>query len=1109
MKIRMKKIIKRKSFSIITMFILFFVGILPHASAQSAPDLYNSDPINKELSGTVVNCIFLDSSGFLWFGTQIGLYQYNGYSLKPQSFNTNLSNRFMSNFITSLCEDKDKNIWIGTFGGGLIKFNPQTAEYTNFDSSSKKPNNLSDNFIRALYRDDDGNIWIGTQNKGLDCLDPVSGLFTHYENRTDSAESISSNTITSICKDKAGALWIGTTEGLNKFDSQLGKFLRFEKQTGVYSSRQDNNISKLYLDKTNVLWIITSDGRLNKFDTASGEFMNSGPQELEGIKVTTVGEDNLGTLWVGTYGKGVRMLNKDNGKFTTSGFDAPQNMFLGNYRVVSLQADHSGNLWIGTEGNGIDRINTNLNFISNNNNLNPDLSFSDDVILSIYKDHSGVIWLGTARGGINRFDTKNNRVSYFKNDPKNSGSISSNAVSSIYEDSQGVLWFGTIDGTLNRFEPVSGKFVRYKINNLENPNIMDNGIMRMQESKDGMLWACAANGGLVRLNRSTGQVTQFTSNPRDPYSISSNHVMSIAEDESGLLWIGTFGGGLNKLDSATNQFSHYGINEPGSLTQAFNYNVNAIVNDHDILWLATDRGLYKFDKNSGTSVFVADPQEAANTIIFGLLKDGKDNLWLSTAKGLIRYNIQADKFKKYDFNGGLQRNQYIPGAYYKSSDDEMFFGGNNGFLSFYADKIMDNNHKPPVVITDFKVFDKSIKLTDTGQVSLTYKDNYISFEFAALDYANPLKNQYAYKLEGFDTDWQYSGSRNYASYTNLNGGDYVLKIKASNNDGLWNEQGAQIKLSIAPPFWKTTWFSMMAFIFMTSSIIALIKIRTRSIKLKNVALESMVLERTKELDRANAQLRQADEMKSNFISMVSHEIRTPLGAILGFAELISDKIERIVLPNLDLNDKKVQKATERIGRNLNIILAEGDRLSALVDNLLNISKIESGKMDWRNELLDISELIEQILLITKPIVTKAGLTIQADVEADLPKVTGDKDMLTQVFVNLISNAVKFTKAGWIKICAKRSGHEILVSIEDTGAGIPEAHLPKVFDRFYKVEPSPAGNKGNTGIGLGLYICAQIIEKHKGKIWAESQVGKGSTFYFTYQIPMPLRDTTDE
>lgn len=1095
MKAAGKKLIGRMLCGMTAALILLSIVILPYAPSAQSDILLSNNPIDRELSGTVVNCMLQDSSGFLWLGTQIGLYRYNGYSLKPYRFSSSFSNEFVANFISSICEDNSKNIWVGTFGGGLFKLNPLTEEYVNFNSSSQNSDGLSDNTVIALVKDDAGKLWIGTKNKGLDCLDPVSGHFTHYEHMADNANSISANTITSICKDYAGALWIGTSGGLNKLDPQSGTFLHFKKQRAP-DGIGDDTISKLYIDRAGHLWIVTGDGRLNKLDPVSEEFINF--QELEGFKVTAVCEDNLGALWVGTYGNGVRMLDKDSGKFTTHGCRFSQSPSSCNYRVISLFADNSGNLWMGTEGSGIDRINTNLNFTSYRSDMHSGLRFSDDVVLSIYKDRSGMIWTGTANGGVNKFDRENDRITHYKNDPRDSGSISSNSICSIYEDSQGTLWFGAIDGTLNSLEPASGKFVRYNTNNMENSNIKDNGVLRMHEGNDGMLWACTANGGLVRLDKGTGLFTRFTKNSQTPSSISSNHVLSIAEDDAGILWIGTAEGGLNKLDPTTNRFTHYGVSEPDSAIQTLNYNVNAIVNDNGLLWLATDRGLYRFDKTSEKSVFVKD----ANAFIFGLLKDGKDNLWLSTPNGLIKYIIQSDTFKKYDSDGGLQKNQYTAGAYYQSADGEMFFGGTNGFSCFYADKIMENTHKPPVVITSFKIFDTPIGLNDTGEISLTYKDNFISFEFAALDYANPAKNQYAYKLEGFDSDWHYSGARNYASYNNLGGGEYILRIKASNNDGLWNEQGIQLKLVIAPPFWKATWFIIAAFVFALASIIVLIKIRTRSIRLKSLELERQVAERTKELDQANEQLRHADEMKSDFLSAVSHEIRTPLSAILGFTELITGKIEKTILPNVDLNDKKIQKAAEKISRDLNIIVSEGDRLSTLVDNLLNISKIESGKMDWRNEMLDISEMIAQSLLITKPIIEKAGLVIHMDIEADLPKVSGDKDMLTRVFINLISNAVKFTREGHIKVCARNSGDVILVSIEDTGVGIKEINLDKVFERFYKSENRIERERIN-GMGLGLYICKQIIEEHGGEIWVKSQLGKGSSFYFT--IPH-LRDT---
>lgn len=1083
---------------LVAAIILLSIAVLPYVSwAQPPAASLNNNSIYDELSGTVVNCILQDSDGFLWFGTQTGLYKYNGYSLKPYRLESSHANQFVSNFITSMCEDNSKNIWLGTFGGGLFKLNLQTEKHENLMSTGESPDSLIDNTIRAICKDDTGRLWIATQ-KGLDCLEPTSGHFIHYEVPSNQSQSIPAHTVTAICQDKAGILWIGTeNRGINKLDPHTGTFLPLDNH-----SYPSGFISKLFMDKTGILWIIAGDRKLIRLDSSTGQIIAGEFPELKDFRVTFVCEDTSGNLWVGTYGNGVRVFDEDSGQFVKHTCDYSQIMSSCNYRVVCLYGDSSGNLWIGTEGNGINKINTNLNFSSYTSNQNSGIVFSDNVVLSICKDSSGMIWLGTANGGINKFDREQNRISYYKHDPDDSSSISHNTVSSICEDSQGTLWFGTLDGTLNRLDSVSGKFTHYSISQSENNNGSDNGILRIFEDRKGMIWACAANEGLIKLDRSTGQVTCFTNNPQDPDSIGSNHALSFAEDPSGVLWIGTNGGGLNKLDTASNKFTHYeiAIRDPASQTLN-NYNINAIVNDQDLLWLATDKGLYKFNKNSGESVLVNDSPELSPLYILGLLKDDRDNLWLNTPGGLMKYNIHSGSFKKFSFTEGLQKNQYIPGAYYQSSDGEMFFGGTNGFSCFYAGKIKDNLHKPPIVITDFKIFDKSVDLADKDRISLTYKDSFISFSFAALDYANPLTNQYAYILEGFDTDWHYSGTRNYASYTNLAGGEYLLRIKAANNDGFWSEQGTQISLIISPPFWRTTWFIMAGFIIVFAALISYIKFRTRSIKRKSLALEREIAQRTIELEQANRQLRHTDEMKSSFLSMVSHEIRTPLSSILGFTELIAEKIENTVLPTIDLadsNHSKVKKAAEKISRDLRIIIDEGDRLSTLVNDLLDISKIESGKIDWHSEALDIVAIINQALLITKPAIENAGLTAQVMIEADLPAIPGNKDMLTQVFINLIANAAKFTQAGYIRIDAQRLGQEVLVSIQDSGVGIPEPHLAKVFEKFFKSQDRIKGER-NAGIGMGLYICRQIIEKHRGRIWVDSVCGQGSIFYFTLPL----------
>ncbi|MEN6389661.1 MAG: two-component regulator propeller domain-containing protein [Syntrophomonas sp.] len=1076
------------------MLIISGIMVLPNSS-NGEPDqvLPNRDALQEGLAGMVVNCILQDGGGFLWFGTQNGLYRYNGYSVKPFTFHSDYSNQLVSDFITSIAEDNAGDLWIGTLAGGLFKLHSQTGEYTNFHHNPDDPAGLNDNAIRAIYKEQSGKLWIGLQNGGLDCLDPVAGIFTHYKSSAESGGTISSNTVSSICQDKSGTLWIGTLGGgLKRFEPRTGQFIRINIPDDS-SDGSVENILSLYVDKADVLWIVGEEGSLNRIDTAVDKLLDSKFTGLKDIKVTAVVEDMTGALWVGTYGNGVGILERETGKYSVRDSDFPSHNPSRNYRVQSLYLDSSGNLWIGTEASGIEKINTYLNFSSYQKNASGGPAFNDDVVLSVYKDSAGIIWLGTANGGINRFDRENKQVVYYKNVPGDLTSISSNAVTSIFEDSRESLWFGTVDGTINRLDQASGNFVRYHVNIAANSNNHDNGIMKIHEGRTGILWACSANGGLVELDRNTGQYIQYVNDPQVPDSISSNHVLSMAEDDTGTLWIGTGDGGLNSFQPSTNKFTRYSIVDNNSGTRTFNYCVKAIVNDGPILWLATDRNLYQFDKASGSFVLITDNQQNANILIYSLLKDDYGNLWLSTTNGLLRYSPLNNRFNKYEFSGGLKVNQYITGACSKSIDGELFFAGTNGFNCFYPDKIKDNTHKPPVVISDIKVFDKSSAISGNGQIFLSYRDDFISFEFAALDYANPTKNQYAYKLEGFDQDWHYSGTRNYASYTNLDAGDYVLRVKAANNDGFWNEEGTRIKLSVKPPFWETGWFILLAVFFATALVTALMKLRTRAVELRSMELELQVSERTRELNEANELLRQADAAKSGFLSMVSHEIRTPLSAIMGFTELIAGKIEKVILPEIDPTDPKVQKAAQTVSRDLDIIVSEEERLAALVDSLLNISKIESGRIDWESENLHLDEIVERALSITSPLIEKAGLDLYVNIEKDLPEVRGNRDMLTQAIINLLSNAVKFTDKGFIKLDMQNSDGGILVSIEDTGTGIKPDLLERVFDRFYRVRS--AAGENNPGMGLGLYICRDIIEKHGGKVWAESRPGRGSCFYF--------------
>ncbi|MBL7129005.1 MAG: GGDEF domain-containing protein, partial [Ignavibacteria bacterium] len=589
-------------------------------------------------------------------------------------------------------------------------------------------------------------------------------------------------------------------------------------------------------------------------------------------------------------------------------------------------------------------------------------------------------------------------------------------------------------------------------------------------------------------------------------SICNSIVNVIYEDRSGKLWVGTEGG-LNRLIRKEEKFLHYRSvqDKPGCLS---NNVVLSICEDHTgMLWVGTKSGgLNMFNHAKETFKSFSESDGLPNNIVFGILEDNLGNLWLSTGKGLSKFNSSSGKryghnsFTPYDVNDGLQSNKFNRGAYFKSKEGEMFFGGVNGFNSFFPSKIKMNHYVPPVVITDFKIFYKSVpiggnivedvvegvtegvegvegvhkvlfrsplteSITETQEIKLPHKKNVFTFEFAALNYTIPEKNQYMYKLEGFDKDWIYAGTRRSVTYTNLDPDDYVFRVKGSNNDGIWNEAGTSLKIEIKPP-WYLTWWAYSLYVILFVSIIY-----------GYTRFQSKKTDREREM---NERLRRVDKMKDEFLANTSHELRTPLNGIIGIAESLHDGVAGAL--------------SGKMRSNLSMIISSGKRLTNLVDSILDFSKLKIKDIELQIKPVDISSITDIVLKISEPLIAGKDLTLRNEIEKDTPPVDGDENRLLQIMHNLIGNAIKFTRAGSISVFAKVIDNMVEVTVSDTGIGIPKEKLEDVFKSFEQLDASAAREYGGTG--LGLAITQKLVELQKGTIKVESKVGKGSIFTFT-------------
>ncbi len=604
---------------------------------------------------------------------------------------------------------------------------------------------------------------------------------------------------------------------------------------------------------------------------------------------------------------------------------------------------------------------------------------------------------------------------------------------------------------------------------------------------------------MTAFNRETGQFTHFQHDPADPQSLSNNQVTCIVEDRAGMLWVGT-SQGLNQFNPETEIFTRYQHDpkDPDSLVQDSVFSI--FEDSNGDLWIGTSGGLDRFDRASGQFTHYSMQDGLPSETIYGILEEnvstgGKGgDLWISTANGLSRFDPQTETFRNYSVNDGLQSNSFLGfSAYAQSPDGEMFFGGTGGFNAFYPDQIKDNANIPPVVITDFQLANKPVliggdsvlqeSILETDQLVLSYQDNVFSLEFAALNYRSPEQNSYKYKMEGFEQDWhEVDSSRRFATYTNLDPGEYVFRVIASNNDGVWNEEGASMAITVTPPWWETTEFRMAMVLLGIGLLVGAFNWRVRSIEARSRELEKTVQERTRELQAAN-------QAKSMFLASMSHELRTPLNAILGFSRLMA-------------RDPAVTTQQEEM---LDVIDRSGEHLLSMVDDVLSLSRIEAGRVELKEEAFDVEQLLQDIGWMFKSRAEGKGLQFNLELEAELPPhLRGDAGKLRQVLINLLGNAVKFTEAGevWLRArsltVAGDAGTVMLqLEVEDTGPGIPSDQLDSVFDAFLQAES--AGNSGG-GAGLGLTISKSLVAMMGGEIALESKVGRGALF----RVAVPLQ-----
>ncbi len=1051
------------------------------------------------LSQNFISSILQDKKGFMWFGTKDGLNRYDGYSFIVYQHNPFDSTTISANYITALFEDSRGYIWVGTLNGGLNCFQRETETFIRIHLKSGTAKNYNTNEIKSIIEDANGNIWIGTRGDGIFKLsiqnkNPFKINYKQFVNETNNKESLKSNLVTALHFDSNGFLWVGTEMGLTQFNVNTKIFTNYNIQTKnpkAPESPYQNSIGSIYESKSGELWLGTLSG-LVKFNSRDGSYKLF-PHHFD----------------IYRYGWG---------------------------RIIQIVEDYSGKLWLATLGElmRFDPSTGNYNYFRNDP-LNPQ-TISYNSISSIYLDKTGILWIGTSGMGINLFDSKANRFPILlrKDDP--SSRITGFSVRSVLEENDDIVWIST--DVLYRWNRKTGELKSYETSSNNLDAFGNTGAWSMIKSLDGKIWT-ATTEGLYRYDPLTERARQYKFNPADTsglpqkevYAVFEDHQKSIwiatenylcrlldidkgifqhfryqlapsyseqvrpviCQDYKGIFWLGTKDG-LIRFDLQKKSFSTF-KNDPKQTQSLSNDFIKSICIDpyesENILWIGTaGGGVNRFDVDKNSFTHFSESDGLPNNVVYGILPDGKGNFWLSTNKGLSKFNSRNATFRNYDVRDGLQSNEFNTGAYYQSKKGEMFFGGINGLNYFFPDAIKDNPHKPDIVLTNLKIHDQYISIksensplqktiSETNKIVLSHDNDVITFEFAALDYSASEKNQYAYKLEKFNKDWIYSGSVRIATYTNLPPGKYIFRVKGSNNDGVWNETGIAITLIIKPPWWNTWWAYILYGLLFLTVLYLIRRYELNRIKLKT----QLKLEKV-----ATDSLRNLDQLKSHFFANISHEFRTPLTLILG-------QVESVMSSNIETKEKGKLQVANRNAR----------RLLTLINQLLDLSKLEAGRMELNAEQHNIVSFLKSLFYSFESLAETQKIVLKFESELENIPVVFDPDKMEKVFYNLVSNAFKFTtEQGEISVSIKIIETALVeIKVKDTGTGIPVDSLSHIFDRFYQVDGSSTREYEGTGIGLAL--TKELVELHKGKITVSSKEGEGSEF----TIDFPLGDLNIE
>lgn len=1049
-------------------------------------------------------------------------------------------------------QDRHGFLWFTSFFNGAVRFDGSQVKY--FKAG---PDSISSNFTTQLLEDSEGIIWIGTSS-GLNRYDKKDNSFKIFLNDPEKPnQSLVHDTFPlsspTMVEDRDGLLWFGTENGLSTYDRRTQAFVNYRHDPGNTNSLPGNTIRTVLEDSQGYIWVGTMKNgiaRINKKEKRITRFVHEpgNPKSLPANDINSIIEGHDGDLWMASKTQGIIRYSRKGKEFTHFKNNKGNPHGLPKMEIWRIMQINDGRMVVTTSIDAVglvffDPITLKTTLVRRN--PGDPFSLSTDSIMQVLEDRNGAMWIIHNNGQVDAYDPKSSRFDLFKHNPVDSKSLAYDAAIPTYQDRKGNIWIGTFGHGLDRLDPVTGEFHHYIPDEKDPTSIpqgypcgffedhqgnfyistfgglvlfdADTGKVKkrlttktafytmVQDKEDAdIIWAVGWDASFNRLNLRTGELKTYLHDPDNPDSFSSITAirMIVETDNPDIMWIATWGGGLEKFDKKTNRFIHH-KNDPDDPQSIISDTVYDIYQDHDgRFWVATDKGLNQLNNKTGKFKQYPSSTGFNASVVHNILEDRSGHLWMGTDIGLLQFDPDKERVENvFTVDDGLPSHNFFPTARGKTKGGRLWFGGFDGLISFVPENIVYNKQAPPVYLTAISQGGQPVKTSSAlellDELYLDWRQNYFEFEYVALNFSHSIKNQYQYILEGVDKQWYPAGRKRFGRYSGIPGGEYTLRIRGSNNDGVYckPEEEVALKIRVASPPWQT-WWAYTGYILIIICLISFfIHWRLGLTKKQRAVLEKEVINRTEELVEAKEAAEAANQAKSTFLASMSHELRTPLNAILGFSEMLGHDTE------------STQSQKEKLG----IINRSGAHLLEMINDVLELSKIEAGRIELDEEPFNLPQMLKDIGQMFRLRAKKAKLIFNIEIDPDMVEiVTVDGGKLRQILINLLGNAEKFTFEGGFALRARTLQKDddptsiiLQIEVEDSGTGIPEEEQKRIFQPFLQARRSTSNSKGT---GLGLAISQSFCNLMGGSLQVESKPGKGSLFFL--EIPLIVGKTAE-